>query len=357
MNAAAAVNFTIIITAVAYGILAAVAFYAPFIGPLLRFLLVLSLWRYGYEVLRYCAQGRHDLPPPDANSVNPFGAWPLLLHFLAFPAAIVAALIYLPFGYLFAVAIVAVFPASAALMAVTNRLESAFSPTGLVGCVRILGADYFWLVLVVLIVAIAAFGIGELIAGGANPLSIALATVVECWGMLAVFALTGSAVHRHRLDFDIPGELPDREETARADRLREWQRVLDEAYASLRGGNPEAGYRMLRQFLAAEARNPDAGYWLVENLFDWQEKRHALGVAARLVSSELAEGRPSQAFDLYQRARRSDRDFAVAPADIEALATFAESVGHAGIASELKVQAAGIYLRAESGTNNKDGQA
>jgi hypothetical protein len=287
-------------------------------------------------VLRTVAQGHRDVPPADFDSVNPFGRWSYLLHFVAFPGAVLCAQVYLPAGWVFGALIASVFPASAALMALTGRLESAFSPAAVAGCIRIIGRDYVWLLVVTLLaLAVALLG-GRALAS--MPAAFA-SVVLGIWGLLAVFALTGSAVHAHRLEFDIPGDRPDPVERAREERDREWQAILDQAYAALRGGRPDAGYRTLRQFLAAQGDSPDAYYWLVEHLLDWEDKAHALGVAARLIDAELALGRPANAFDLWRRCRRFGTGLVPAPPAAAALAAYARSIGQQGAASELDVLA------------------
>ena len=41
---------------------------------------MLSLWRYGYAVLRHVASGWNNFPPPEIESMNPFGEFAVIFH-------------------------------------------------------------------------------------------------------------------------------------------------------------------------------------------------------------------------------------------------------------------------------------
>ena len=73
-------------------------------------------------------------------------------------------------------------------------------------------------------------------------LTLALGSSLGVWAMLATFALIGSLLRTHRLDFAIPGEIEtDEEHRARLQR-EDWRKTLDLAYASIRSGLVEQGY-------------------------------------------------------------------------------------------------------------------
>ena len=334
-------DFSLLVAAVVYGVFFTLLSIAPIVGSVLRLFLVLSLVHYAYSVLQCCAQGHKDVPPPDFDTISPMNQPSMLVHFVAFPALIIFCWLYLAVWALFITGVIAAFPASAALMAVTRRLESAFSPVAIFTCMRLLGRDYAYLLGATFVLVMAAAFFPGLVAGETGLLHDLLSAIVTAWALLALFAMTGAAVHRHHLDFDIPGENADKEERARQDVLQTWQRVLDQAYASLRSGNPEAGYRELRNFLAQNDSDPQAYYWLIENLFEWEDKRHALGVSSRLIEQELGQGRHANALDLYRRCRRVDPEFLPPAAAAGALSAYAQTVGQLGAASELAGGAVG----------------
>jgi hypothetical protein len=65
-------NPTVIVTAIVYGFLLTIAGAAGLLGLLLRLLITLSLYRYGYAALRNVANGWNHFPPPDIESTNLF---------------------------------------------------------------------------------------------------------------------------------------------------------------------------------------------------------------------------------------------------------------------------------------------
>jgi hypothetical protein len=74
-------NSSVLVVAVVYGLLLKLAFGAGLFGFVLAVIVQISLWRYSYSVLRSLAQGRSNIPAPDAESLNPFTEWRLLVLF------------------------------------------------------------------------------------------------------------------------------------------------------------------------------------------------------------------------------------------------------------------------------------
>src|SRR5688572_4541253 len=71
-------------TAIVYGFLLRLAEAAGLFGLLLRILVTLSLFRYGYAILRHVANGWTHFPPPDVESTNPFGQFTVVVHAVLF---------------------------------------------------------------------------------------------------------------------------------------------------------------------------------------------------------------------------------------------------------------------------------
>jgi hypothetical protein len=139
-------NTTVLLTAVIYAIFLRMALAAGLFGILLGVMTMLSLWRYGYAVLRHTASGWENFPPPDIESMNPVGAMSTALH----PALFSTAVYFLgttPFiegasRWILLAAVLAVFPASAAIMAMTRNVVAALNPAAVASFVRDLGGDY-----------------------------------------------------------------------------------------------------------------------------------------------------------------------------------------------------------------------
>jgi hypothetical protein len=334
---------TLIVAAVFYGVLLAVALRAGIFGIWLGWVLLLSLWRYSYAVLRATAQGRRKLFAPDADTLNPIGDWRLVLHFITFPALLIVLSWVRPFGaqglglalnFAAALGVILVFPASAAMMGITSRLEAAFNPVSLGHVIRTLGQSYYVLVAVCTGVWLAA-ALAPVLLPSMGIVSSAIGISIEAWAVLVTFALTGTLLREHRNDFDIAGEIETEEERqARLARL-EWQKTLDLAYASMRSNLVAEGYETLRKLTAQNGESLEVHYWLFDHMLGWEDRRHALEIGARLVDRHVADGEVTLAFDLFMRCRRLGQTFSISPASAGALEGFARSTGRSAVADEL----------------------
>jgi hypothetical protein len=336
-------DLTLIVAAVFYGALLALAAAGGIFGIWLGFILLISLWRYCYSVLRSVAQGRREITVPELESLNPFNEVGLVWHFIAFPALVILFTYVQPFGAsgigfglnaAFALAVITVFPASAAMMALTSRLDAAFNPANIAGVIKTFGRDYF-----VLVAACVGLWAADLLAQAAVPEAgfpaRALGSSLAVWAMLATFALIGSLLRTHRHDFAIPGEIEtDEERHARLQR-EDWRKTLDLAYASIRSGLVDKGYAALRDLSAQHSDSLEIRYWLFENMLTWDMPEHALPLGARIVEQHIAAGDLYLALELFARCRRLDAAFAVSPAAAAALAAFARSIGRHGLADDL----------------------
>lgn len=261
-------NSSVLVVAVVYGLLLKIAFEAGPFGIVLSTIVQISLWRYAYTVLRWIAQGRANVPAPDAESLNPFTEWRLVVHYLFFAlaiflfrttplfgAALLADLVHLGGT----TALVIVFPASAAIMGFTGNPAAALNPTSIAGVIRTMGGGY-----VRLLAACAALALFTELAPavlGRGAFVLLTRDIVATWGFLATFAAIGAALRAQRREFDIPGERKDDDELRAGDREREWRRILDLAYGSIRAGLVAEGYRTIKELLAAENDSVDAHQW------------------------------------------------------------------------------------------------
>jgi hypothetical protein len=348
VNAKLLADFSLILTGLVYSLLISIAFGAGILGIPLLILVLLSFWRYAYSVLRVAAQGKTDIPAPGLETMNPLGGVGEMLHFLVFMLFPIAVVSWHPFGielgaraleWLLILGVLAVFPASAALLALTSSLESAFHPAALAGFMRELGRDYTRLLGLAIAIVVGARIVGALVTA-LGYVGIPIARALGLWSVLAVFTLTGMFLRAHRESFHIPGERePDEERSARLERL-EWRKTLDLAYASIRGGLVAEGYRTLRQFSAAHGDSVEVQYWLFENMLDWEDRTHALAVAGRLIQRHLGDGEPQAGLELYVRCARLAPGFMLEPAAAAALAPHARSLGRQGLADELEAAGA-----------------
>lgn len=333
-----------------YGLGFALALSAGLFGLWLGVLLLLSLWRYGYAVLRYAAQGRPEFPGPGIETCNPFGEGVLVAHLLLFPgllawAAFVSAMAErgTVWVWLLAVLLVAVFPASAAIVAISRNLLESLNPSRWAHVVKTFGSDYFAVVAgFVFIAFLSARAWSQGVNAGSSG-DLALGCFGGVWLLLASFAYIGATLRRHRDRFDIPGGWESREARRERQRLEDresqWQDTVDRAHGYLRSGKTEEGYAALREIVSGAGSGSEAltaHQWLFETLWAWQDKSPALAIGRKLIPKLLEHDASMDALDVFRRCRRHDPDYRV---DYEATAQLlrqAEAVGQTGLAGELR---------------------
>ena len=326
---------TILVTSAVYGLLALVVTFAGIFGLWLGLLLFISIWRYSYAILRAHAQGHKRIPAPDIDSLNPVGEWGVFWHLILFPGLFLAGLLYPPQGLIVSVLVAAAFPASVALMGISSDISHSVRPGAMIAVARVLGADYFALVLAYIWVLVVGYLILFLLANFDGVIALLASYILEIWLLLASFSLIGSALRKHRLEFQIPGEIvPDEEKVLRRQH-EDWHRDLDIAYTSFRSGLNASGYKALHDLVDRNSDSLEVNHWLLENMIDWEDKKYAFEVAAKLMSRLLAKRDGAAALEIYLRCRRRDPEFSLPEPQAERLAEYAESVGHTGVAAEL----------------------
>jgi len=327
---------TLLVTAAVFGALGFIVLGSGIVGIALAPFLFASIWRYGYSVLRAVARGHKRVPPPEVGRMNPFGEWGVFWHFVFFlPGIVIATFPFQPIGAVVALLVAIAFPASAAIMGLTSSLRQAFNPAGLIAIARTLGAHYWALVLGYVGIfggMIALQPVLRLVFGYMSPLG---SLIVGLWALLVSFALIGSALRAHRLDFEIAGEVVPAEDRRLREQHDEWHERLDVAYASFRSGASGTGYKTLRELVDANGDSLEINHWLVENMLEWRDKRFGIEVAKRLMPRLLASGDAAGALELYRRCRRHAPDYRPPPAEAEQIAACAMAFGQTGIANEL----------------------
>jgi hypothetical protein len=327
-------NSTVIVTAIVYGFLLALAGAAGSFGLVLRLLITLSLFRYGYAVLRNVANGWNHFPPPDVDSTKPCGQFTVVVHSVLF-GLLLFLLATTPFidGALrwpLLIVVSAVFPASAAIMAMTRNAGAALNPAGIASLVGDLGGDYLKLLVVSLLLS----GFAALTTGVPWYLGV-LVEIVAVWGYLALFLATGATLRAHRTELDLMEGVDDAEQREERERQAQWQKILDRAYASVRSGLPAEAYRTIKELIESEGDSLEAYQWTFNGMLAWDDARHAAMLGERFAKRLWDEGRKVDALELAQRCRKLSPSFAPPAAFTAELAAYAREVGRHRLADDL----------------------
>ena len=330
-------NTTVIVVASVYALLLPLALFAGIYGLFLAAMILLSLWRYSYAILRHVARGWNHFPPPDMESMNPFGEVAVVFHYVFF-ASLTVLLVATPFigtpGRVLALGGVAlVFPASAAVMGMTNSLAAALNPASLWAIARVLGADYAKLVAVcVLLVALGGMS-GSL--WQASWLLGVLGEIFAVWTMLALFLAIGAVLRGHRFEFDLLEGADDADQRDERERRQQWQKVLDRAYASVRSGLPAQAYRTIKELIDSEGDSLDIYQWTFNGMLAWDDVKHAALLGERFAARLWQAGRKFDALELAQRCRKLSPSFVPPAAFTAELAAYARELGRHRLADDL----------------------
>ena len=335
-------NTTVIVVAAVYALLLPVALFAGFFGLFLAAMISLSLWRYSYTVLRNVARGWNKFPPPDMDSMNPFSEFAVVFHYVFFAALTVllatTPFIAAPARVVGLVAVAFVFPASAAVMGMTNSLSAALNPASVWTIASELGADYAKLVAIcVLLVALGG------LSGTLWQLSWLLGVAGEIfavWTMLALFLAIGSVLRAHRFQFDLLEGVDDAEQRAERERHQQWQKTADLAYASVRSGLPAQAYRTIKELIDSERDSLEIYQWTFNAMLAWDEPKHAAMLGERFAKRLWDADRKYDALELAQRCRKLSPSFLPPAAFTAELAAYARELGRQRLADDLAALAA-----------------
>ena len=327
-------NSTVIMTAVVYGFLLKLAMAAGLAGLLLRVLITLSLFRYGYTVLRHVANGWKNFPPPDIESTNPIGQFTVVMH-----AVLFGTLLYMlattpfidgPLRWGLLIIVSGVFPASAAIMAMTRNAGAALNPSELARLIGDLGGDYVKLLVVSLLLS----GFTALTSGMPWYLGI-FAEMIAVWASLALFLATGATLRAHRHELDLMEGLDDGEQRELHERQAQWQKTLDRAYASVRSNLPAQAYRTVKELIDSEGDGLEIYQWTFNGMLAWDDSRHAAMLGERFAKRLWEEGRKHDALELAQRCRKLSPSFVPPAAFTAELAAYARELGRHRLADDL----------------------
>ena len=335
-------NSTVIVVATVYALMLPVALFAGVYGIALAAMILLSLWRYSYTVLRHVARGWKRFPPPDMESMNPFDGFAVVFHYIFFGSLTVLLVttpfIGAPLRVLGLLAVALVFPASAAVMGMTNSLGAALNPTSVWTIARELGADYGKLVGVCVLLVFLG-GMSGLLWQLSWLLGVA-GEIFAVWTMLALFLAIGSVLRAHRFQFDLLEGADDAEQRDEREHHQEWQKTADRAYASVRSGLPAQAYRTIKELIESERNSLEIYQWTFNAMLAWDEPEHAAMLGERFAKRLWDAGRKYDALELAQRCRKLSPSFAPPAAFTAELAAYARELGRHGLADDLTELAA-----------------
>ncbi|HPF26652.1 MAG TPA: hypothetical protein P5528_16080 [Steroidobacteraceae bacterium] len=236
-------------------------------------------------------------------------------------------------------ALLALLPASVAIMAIERNLLRALNPVAITRVIAGLGGWYLTLLAAMLLLA-------ALTTRAVDSIGLAmLQTFVELLLWLLFASLLGGALYERRLTLGIDARHTPEHRLAREHRERDHERArfLDEVFAMARNGAHDNAWRAIELRLDARAHS-DAEYdWLLEALQRLTDSRHLHRLRNRYLTRLVQRRRSSVALNLLERIWRSDADYQ--PDDAAAVLTLARLAVDAGAPADARRLLSGFDRR------------
>jgi len=280
--------------------------------------------RYLMLLLQARARGA-DPGPPGVELFTWFeNAWSL------FPVVHLLVLIYATYllGSLFGglvllvvdLFLVAVIPASLAVLAITRSPVECLRPRAVIGLIFRCGIDYWVAPAFMLIATILIWWLGTL------QVFDFLLEFVSFYLLFVFFGLLGGLIRPFGLDRElgIPEPREPDVEQVREQLDKERRKVLNHAYGFISRDNRAGGLEHVYAWLAHDPDPESAWSWFADQMLRWEINDAALPFAQQYLSRLLQAGEQAPAVKLMMRCRSASKAFRPLPEDAALMLAAAE---------------------------------
>jgi hypothetical protein len=287
---------------------------------------ILHVWvlKYCYVLIEHLADGATEPPVMDADMLSPFETRPWLQAALCYFGALACIQIGGNAGAALAVALLALFPAVAALLGMGDNVYQAVNPLKWFRVIRGFGPLYLLLLAALGVI----FGVGWLLREA--PLWSVVQVAIVLLGEVGFFGLIGASIwlRREALGFE-PSRSPERTAAhAEVERVKERARMIDEVFQLVRLGRHVDATAPLTRWL----RDVDSGLIESDSLYvahralEWNVPPALNSVGSTLIHHLLRSGRPETALEVFEMFGRASSSFTVGSAhDLGTLMEFART--------------------------------
>jgi hypothetical protein len=324
-----------------FGVLIAFCLVAGFFGLLVSLLMQIWVFKYCYVVVERLADGAHEPPVMDVDMLGPWEMrpWVQLIWFLA--GGWLAAAVGGNAGIAVGLLLLALLPATVAILGVGEAWWRIVDPLTIARVVRALGVYYVGL----LIALAACVAIGVL---GYQKLWGFIGTMVAVWCVVAFFNLVGVVVflRRKQLGFE-PRSSPERTAAREEmERLKLRARMVDDVFQLVRiGKHIDATAPLATWLREAEAENVSKdAYHVAEQALKWDSPLALNTLGSTLIRHLMRYGRPDAALAVFEILRTKASNFTMdSVTDLRTLADFAESQGRDSLAQSMRLETPVIH--------------
>ncbi len=301
--------------------------------------LLAQIWvvKYCYVLIEHIADGASEPPVMSTDMLSPFEIRPWIQLAIVIAGAVVCSAIGGNAGFILAVLLLALLPASIAVLGVGEPFYQAVNPLMAYRLIRGLG-PYYLLILVSI-----PFYLGI----------IALLDRWEAWGVvrhaailiceISFFSLIGGCLYlrRHQLGIE-PSRSPERTAAREeAERMKVRAHMLDDVFQQARIGKYVEATRPLAQWfrtLDGETATRDAQF-VAAQAIGWNMPAGLNTIGSTLIRHLLRAGRPDAALLVFERLRQRAPTLTLdSPDDLRMLIEFAEGAGRDQLAASMRLE-------------------
>jgi hypothetical protein len=310
---------------------------AGFYGLFAAWFLQVWVLKYCYVLVEHLADGATEPPVMDTDMLSPFEIRPWVQAALLLGGGWVCYRVGGAAGIVLAVVLLALLPATVAILGFGESPWKAVNPVTWFRVVRGMGPYY----LLLLVVLLACAGVFMLLAR--LNLWALLENTIRLWCAVAFFSLVGACLflRRQQLGFE-PSRSPERAAArAEAERLKLRARMIDDVFQLVRIGKHVDATAPLAKWLRdtdPEHVSKDA-YHAAEQALRWQIPPALNPIGSTLIRHLMRFGRPDAALSVFEVLRTRAPNFTMDSApDLRTLAEYADSVGREGLAQSMRLE-------------------
>jgi hypothetical protein len=305
--------------------------------------LLIWVFKYCYVLIERIADGASEPPVMEPDMLSPLEIRPWVQGILLFGGAWLCYSIGGKAGVALGVLLLALLPASIAVLGFGEHAWQAVNPLTLFRVIRGLGSLYAAL-LAALLVCVGIFWLMERI-----ELWSVLEIAIKLWCLVAYFCFVGACLYlrRKQLGFE-PSRSPERTAAREEmERVKLRARMVDDVFQLVRIGKHVDATGPLALWLRdtdAEHVSKDS-YFVAEQALRWDSPLALNTIGSTLIRHLMRYGRPDAALAVFEILRKKAPFTMDSVADLRALAEFAEAQGREELAQSMRLETPVIHPR------------
>lgn len=300
---------------------------------------IVQIWvlKYCYVLVENISEGRTEAPVMSQEMLSPFEVRPWIQLAIVTIGATLCIWIGGNAGIALGVLLLALLPASIAVLGFGERFHEGVNPVTLFRVIRGLGPLYVALLAAMIVYA----AIGWFVANTGLWRIFVHAVRLLC--ELSFFALIGGCMYlrRRQLGYTASNSPERAAERAESERIKLRARMMDEVFQLARNGRQVDATEPLANWLEdldAEHACRDA-YHAAEQVLRWENPAAVNTIGSTLIRCLLRFGRPDAALAVFERLRGHAARFTMDSAsDLRTLAEYAESTSRDELAASMRLE-------------------